>query len=98
MLTSQLIFTSWNQTKTWITFPVAFTSTFYWTIDGVRRTSYSSFHSYDTGDSDHVTESGSVTLTFNKTGITGKSSRVSGADDYYPVTLPANQWLYVFGK
>ena len=98
MLTSKLIFTSWNQTKTWITFPVAFTSTFYGTIGGVRRTTYSSSDSNESGDSGVITYKGLVTLTFNKTGITGTSSWPSGADHYNTVTLPANECIYVCGK
>jgi hypothetical protein len=98
VLTPQVSFTSWNQTKTWVTFPVALTSTFYWTIAGNRQTSYSSYYSQESGDSGVDTYKGLVTLTVNKTGITGKSSWPSGSDHYNTVTLPANEWLYVFGK
>lgn len=98
ILTPQVSFTSWNKTLTWVTFPVAFTSTFYWTIAGERQTSYRSYYSQESGDSNVATFEGLVTLTVNKTGITGKSSWPSGSDHYNPVTLPANKWLYVCGK
>lgn len=98
ILTPQVSFTSWNKTLTWVTFPVAFTSTFYWTIAGERQTSYRSYDSQESGDSNVDTYEGLVTLTVNKTGITGKSSWPSGSDHYNPVTLPANKWLYVCGK
>ena len=98
ILTPQVSFMSWNKTLTWVTFPVAFTSTFYWTIAGERQTSYRSYDSQESGDSNVDTYEGLVTLTVNKTGITGKSSWPSGSDHYNPVTLPANKWLYVCGK
>nr|DAO63131.1 MAG TPA: hypothetical protein [Caudoviricetes sp.] len=98
ILTPQVSFMSRNKTLTWVTFPVAFTSTFYWTIAGERQTSYRSYDSQESGDSNVDTYEGLVTLTVNKTGITGKSSWPSGSDHYNPVTLPANKWLYVCGK
>ena len=84
-------------TKTWCTFLVAFSSVPFWTMHALLNKSFSAYTSRDSGDSDVIIGRGLVTLTASATGITGYSSRPSGADEYATVRTVAT-WVCAFGK